>query len=36
MKDKQKVADMIASALRSSGQDVIGISQKQQGKEAAR
>ncbi|MBN1667545.1 MAG: DNA double-strand break repair nuclease NurA, partial [Anaerolineales bacterium] len=35
-KDKQKVADMIASALRSSGQDVIGHSSKQQGKEAAR
>ncbi|MFN2145692.1 MAG: DNA double-strand break repair nuclease NurA [Anaerolineales bacterium] len=35
-KDKQKVADMIAKALRSQGLDVIGLSEKQQGKEAAR
>lgn len=36
MKDKQKVADMIANALWSRGQDVIGKSPKQQGKDIAR
>ena len=36
MKDKQKVADMIAGALRSRGIDVSGKSPKQQGKEIAR
>lgn len=36
MKDKQKVADMIANALWSLGLDVPGRSPKQQGKDAAR
>ena len=36
MKDKQKVADMIANALRSRGLDVPGKSPKQQNKDAAR
>ena len=36
MKDKQKVTDMIANALRSRGLDVSGKSSKQQGKDVAR